>query len=53
MLWGLGVALGSWVAGHFWVSAGPALIYSTASLCCLLAMALVWVCVREVRPRAA
>lgn len=50
MLWGLGVALGSFVAGHYWVSAGPALVYSTASLCCVAAIVLVWTCVREPKP---
>ncbi len=42
MLWGLGVALGSWIAGHYWESVGPAGVYATASLSCLLAMILVW-----------
>ncbi len=42
MLWGLGVALGSWIAGHYWVSAGAAWIYAAASVSCLLAVVLVW-----------
>jgi len=47
MLWGLGVALGSWIAGHYWVSAGPALIYSVAAMSCVLAWLLVWRQVRD------
>lgn len=42
MLWGLGVALGSWIAGHYWVAAGAAWIYAAASVACLLAVVLVW-----------
>jgi PPP family 3-phenylpropionic acid transporter len=41
MLWGLGVAVGSWAAGHYWTSAGPALIFAAASLCCVVAFLLV------------
>lgn len=47
MLWGLGVALGSWVAGHFWDAAGPVKIYSTAAVCCVLAFILIWRCVPQ------
>lgn len=50
MLWGLGVALGSWLAGHFWEAAGASLIYSAAALFCVLAFALVWWRVRETAP---
>jgi PPP family 3-phenylpropionic acid transporter len=41
MLWGLGVAVGSWLAGHYWLAAGPALIYAMAALCCAAAFVLV------------
>ncbi len=40
MLWGLGVALGSWIAGHYWTAAGPTLVYAAAAVCCLMAMVL-------------
>ncbi|HEX6591057.1 MAG TPA: MFS transporter, partial [Moraxellaceae bacterium] len=42
MLWGLGVAVGSWIAGHYWDSVGAAQIYAAASGSCLLAFLLVW-----------
>lgn len=42
MLWGLGVAMGSWIAGHYWDSVGAAQIYAAASGCCLMAFLLVW-----------
>lgn len=38
MLWGLGVALGSWLAGEWWSRLDPAFIYGAAALCCLLAV---------------
>lgn len=38
MLWGLGVALGSLAAGHYWESWGAGWIFAAASLSCLLAM---------------
>lgn len=50
MLWGLGVAVGSWIAGHFWESAGASLIYSVAALSCVLAFVLVWWRVRDAAP---
>ncbi len=37
MLWGLGVALGSWWAGVAWQGLGPTAIYSCAALSCLVA----------------
>lgn len=40
MLWGLGVALGSLVAGHYWEALGAGWIFGAASVSCLLAMAL-------------
>lgn len=40
MLFGLGVALGSWVAGHYWESLGASIVYSAASACCVVAMLL-------------
>jgi PPP family 3-phenylpropionic acid transporter len=39
MLWGLGVALGSWAAGDWWARIDPAFIFAAASGCCLLAVA--------------
>lgn len=47
MLWGLGVALGSWAAGAVWTSVGPGWIYGVASVSCLLAWLLVYSCVRS------
>lgn len=47
MLWGLGVAAGSWVAGHYWLTAGPAAIYSVAAVCCLVAWVVVFRSVRD------
>lgn len=47
MLWGLGVAAGSWVTGRYWLTAGPTTIYSVAAVCCLLAWCLVFRHVRD------
>lgn len=38
MIWGLGVATGSWVAGHYWESLGASLVYSGAAVACVLAI---------------
>lgn len=37
-LWGLGVAIGSWLTGMVWLSWGADIIYSVAALCCVGAM---------------
>lgn len=37
-LWGLGVAIGSWLAGMVWLSYGASVIYSVAAIICVLAM---------------
>jgi PPP family 3-phenylpropionic acid transporter len=47
MLWGLGVAVGSFIAGQVWTSVGPTLIYAAAAGVCLIAWAWVYVLVRE------
>lgn len=39
MLWGLGVAIGSWATGEWWARIDPAFIYAAAALCCLVACA--------------
>jgi PPP family 3-phenylpropionic acid transporter len=49
MLWGLGVALGSWWAGGVWQSLGPARIYDAAALACVAAFAVAWLTVRSTR----
>lgn len=45
MLWGTGVALGSWAAGMVWNSDTAAMIYAAASLLCALA----WLLLRAPR----
>lgn len=47
MLWGLGVALGSYWAGLAWTGVGPVKIYSAAALICLFAWVCVLMCVRD------
>lgn len=48
MLWGVGVALGSWVAGAVWSVATAPWIFSVAALLCLLA----WVLLRQAGTKA-
>ena len=43
-LWGLGVAIGSWLTGMVWAAWGASVIYSIAALVCLLA----WLLIRQV-----
>ena len=52
MLWGLGVALGSWWAGGVWQSLGPTRIYETAALSCVLAFTVAWFTVRDAKATA-
>ena len=40
-LWGLGVAIGSWLTGMVWLSWGAEMIYSVAALCCVAAMLII------------
>lgn len=40
MLWGLGVAVGSWIAGQYWDSLGATMIYTAASVACIVAIIL-------------
>ena len=40
-LWGLGVAIGSWLTGMVWLSWGADMIYSVAALCCMAAMLII------------
>lgn len=48
---GLGGALGSWLAGQLWQS-GAALVFDVAALLCLLALVLAWYGFRDPRLRA-
>jgi len=40
-LWGLGVAIGSWLTGMVWLSWGANVIFSVAALCCVAAMLII------------
>jgi len=40
-LWGLGVAIGSWLTGMVWLSWGAGVIFSVAALCCVAAMLII------------
>jgi PPP family 3-phenylpropionic acid transporter len=40
MLWGTGVAIGSWAAGEVWDVATAPLVFTVAAALCLLALAI-------------
>lgn len=41
-LWGLGVAIGSWLVGWAWLPLGATAIFATATVICLFALGILW-----------